>query len=241
LAPFSPHRTAWTRDQSARFWDAMSTRVDARAQYFSARLGSSLVDLVRSYGVDLSGRVLDYGCGVGDLLQALIAAGIPCEGADFSPASIAYVRRRFEAERRFRGATLMTLEAQQLEYDAYDVVFLVETIEHLLDDDLTRVLSELRRILRRGGVLVITTPNEDDLAAGEVMCPECGCVFHRMQHMRSWSQTSLVEQMRGAGFDEMRCSPLHLRSSLAATRFFSAATSLLGRKAPHLVYLGRRQ
>ncbi len=240
MTTFHPHRTVWTHDQSARFWDAMSSQSDLRNRYFSAMVGGALIDVVKSYDIGLSGRVLDYGCGVGDLLAALLRRGLRCEGADFSPESVAGVRRRFESEPMFGGATLLDGTKSALAEETYDVVFFVETIEHLLDDDMAAASSELHRIIKLGGAIVVTTPNEDNLAAGEVVCPECGCIFHRMQHVRSWTRSSLEQHMQMSGFDKLRCDTLYLRSTLIGTKAFTAANRLVRRKAPHLLYIGKK-
>jgi 2-polyprenyl-3-methyl-5-hydroxy-6-metoxy-1,4-benzoquinol methylase len=47
--------------------------------------------------------------------------------------------------------------------EAYDVVLLIEVIEHILDADLPASLERLRRFVRPGGRIVVSTPNNEDL------------------------------------------------------------------------------
>ena len=48
------------------------------------------------------------------------------------------------------------------------------------------LLEEVRRVLRPGGHVIMTTPHREDMGKNEVLCPNCRCVFHRMQHLRSF-------------------------------------------------------
>ena len=83
----------------------------------------------------------------------------------------------------------------------FDVAFLIEVIEHLYDAELDRTLSLLRDLIRPGGSLIATTPNDEDRAPSLIRSPESGRLFHRWQHVRSWSRQSLSQLLAGAGFD----------------------------------------
>jgi SAM-dependent methyltransferase len=120
-----------------------------------------------------------------------------CVGIDQSPESVATVNSRFGGNNRFRGAFS---DSRELPDGFADTVFVVEVVEHMDDRSLERLLAEARRILKPTGHLVVTTPNEENLRKAEVMCPECGCIFHNMQHLRSWSSKSLAEYLGRLGF-----------------------------------------
>lgn len=47
------------------------------------------------------------------------------------------------------------------------------------------LVAEVARVLQPGGRFVRTTPNQEDLGSRKVACPECGSVFHRVQHLES--------------------------------------------------------
>ena len=93
----------------------------------------------------------------------------------------------------------------------------IETIEHLKDEDLTRLLAELRRLVKPDGLIVITTPFNEDMDSGYIFCPFCEAEFHRMQHMRSFNVSSLellltqqgleVEFCRNMDFEQFQTSP----------------------------------
>src|SRR4051812_22921635 len=94
VAEFVPHRVVWTRAKSARFWDHAADRFGRTGTYFSQLASGTILRLVRRSGTALSGRVLDFGCGPGFLMQKLIENGIAVEGVDFSRDSIEAAKNR---------------------------------------------------------------------------------------------------------------------------------------------------
>ena len=126
----------------------------------------------------------------------------------------------------------------QLAAAAYDTTFLIETVEHLLDDDLQPVLQEISRLTKVGGTVVVTTPHNENLDSAAVMCPDCGCTFHRWQHVRSWTPDSLTETMRQHGFKPLYCKAVHFSLPTLVGRAYVLASKLLRMKMPHLIYIG---
>ncbi len=236
---FHRHEVVWTAERSRRFWDFISTSPAYEDLYFSRRVGDALLGFARAHGVPLGGRVLDFGCGPGYLLEKMAARGIAAEGVDFSRESVEKARQRLGAGAAGR-VRLAEAIPTTLAAGSFDAVFLVETVEHLLDDDLEPTLAELRRLTRPGGDIVVTTPNDEELGRSMVMCPECGCVAHRMQHVRSWSAESLTAALARHGFERRVCRALPWMPRLATTRLVALAFRLAGRKMPDLVYIGRR-
>ena len=87
--------------------------------------------------------------------------------------------------------------------DAFDAVFLLEVVEHLDDHWLGKTLDRAHRLLKPGGVLIVTTPNDERLSDGTVYCPVSNVVFHRWQHMRSWTSAGLESALRSHGFHDV--------------------------------------
>jgi 2-polyprenyl-3-methyl-5-hydroxy-6-metoxy-1,4-benzoquinol methylase len=117
--------------------------------------GSIRLRLLRAVIADETAlRILDAGCGAGDLVAALSADGHDARGMDVSSGAIA---------RALAAAPSLRFDEHAVEElpwpvapESQDVVVSFEVIEHLLRPD--RFLAGARDALRRGGRLVLTTP-----------------------------------------------------------------------------------
>lgn len=138
-------------------------------------------------------RLLDIGCGAGALLEAARRAGWNAYGVDLSKTSAAHVSSLgFEV---FCG----DVTASPYPADHFDVVTAIELFEHV--DDLLGLLTEVRRILRPGGVLWGTTPNARGFSARllgtdwSIVCPP--------EHLQLLSVRGLTQVIARAGFDRV--------------------------------------
>ncbi len=110
------------------------------------------------------GRVLDVGCGsalVADRIRDLDALYV---GFDFGGHHIEYAAKKYaDIHDRDLRAVFARGDAQKIPCaDASaDVVVLSEVIEHLLQPELA--VWEIARVLRRGGVLIMTTNNASEM------------------------------------------------------------------------------
>lgn len=237
---FAPHPVVWTREKSQRWWDASTSRQGFQHQYFSRLAGDLLLRVLRSARVSLEGRVLDFGCGPGYLLEKLAAKGVDCHGIDFSPESVDKARDRLREQGTAATVELARGIPTHLEERSYDAVFFLETLEHLLEEERAPTVAELSRILRPGGTLIVTVPNQEDLDRAQVLCPDCGCQFHTMQHVSSWSSASVAALMDEHGFETVKTRELFLHSRHVLARVQTIASTLQRKAAPNLVYIGRR-
>jgi SAM-dependent methyltransferase len=229
---FRPHPIEWTADKVRRVWDYYALHP---VEFFSATHSQSIAAIVRHYC--RRGPVADIGCGTGDLLVALIGEGLEVVGVDDSPEIVAAARRRLP------GATLAVASATSLPFEDASMggVLLVEVIEHLDDETLNGALVEARRVLRTGGRLVITTPNQENIVAAAVQCPDCGSQFHPMQHVRSWSAATLARALSSHGFQPESVRPLRLvENGSPPERLARRAYYAIRRQRPHLVAVGTR-
>jgi len=236
---YEPHDVDWTPEKVDRLWGYYATNDAYRSQFFSAHSGGAIV--ARADGeLRLRGkRVLDFGCGRGDLLAALYARGIAASGLEFSTGAADETRARFAAEPLFGGVEVARDLPSDLPDASFDVVFLVEVVEHLLETQLEPTLAEVARVLAPGGRIVATTPNGEELAASVVRCPDCGATFHRWQHQRALTTASMAALFERAGFATERSDGVFW--GLSRTAELRTRLRNRGRvPRPHLLYVGRR-
>src|SRR5437764_10775767 len=119
---------------------------------------------------------LDAGCGDGRYLAALAGELPPRRaGFDLSARILETARARVEADLR-QGS----LEAIPFVDGEFDLVLCSQVIEHVLDAD--AAVAELHRVLRPGGILVISTDNERNYVTRVLNAPRTASV--RMLRLR---------------------------------------------------------
>ncbi len=187
----------WTDDLVQKFWNYQSLFPEI---YFTSLYGGRIADAVRNF-VPRSARILDYACGTGALTGHLLRSGFSVGACDLSPDSVAYVQKNYAEHPAFYGAsTIDDFLAGEVRFDA---VVLVELIEHMDATVLTKVMADLRKILAPDGMVIVTTPNDENLDSETVYCPCCDHTFHRWQHVSSWNGKTLAAFLAENGFEAM--------------------------------------
>ncbi|WP_242441383.1 class I SAM-dependent methyltransferase [Stenotrophomonas maltophilia] len=101
-------------------------------------------------------RVLDVACGEGYGSRILSNAASSVVGVDISAEAVAHAQGKYACgSLEFVEASAASLPFPD---DSFDVVVSFETIEH--HDQHEEMLSEIRRVLRPGGLLVLSSPNK---------------------------------------------------------------------------------
>ncbi len=170
------------------------------------------------------GRLLDAGCGAGDLLAALRADGWSVTGVEPAPPAAALARRR-------HGLDVLTgrFEEAPLESGRFDVVTLAGVLEHLHDP--LGALRRARSLLAPGGlVAVLFVPRLDSPEARRLGSRWLALDMPR--HLTHFDEPSLVRMAASAGLDVAHREPYSRRHS---------AAQLVGSLAPglqkHRIYL----
>src|SRR5204862_4520054 len=111
------------------------------------------------------GSVLDVGCGAALVGERLSDVDARYVGVEFGAPNLEYAAKKLVDADGPLATALGRADAEALPFlDAvFDVVVMSEVIEHLLHPE--RAVWEVARVLRPGGVLVLTTNN-----ASEVPC-----------------------------------------------------------------------
>jgi SAM-dependent methyltransferase len=129
------------------------------------------------------GETLDVACGTGYGAR-LLARRAQISGVDRDELSIKKTRSRVTG-------TFLVGEVPPIPFsdDAFDFVVSFETVEHISDD--VQFLREIKRVLRPGGELLISTPNEDVSTVGGVPL--------NSWHIREYTLESLSAVLEDAG------------------------------------------
>lgn len=104
------------------------------------------------------GRILDIGCATGIFLDGMRTLGWQAEGVEPTASAAHYAQQRFGLP-VFEGL----LEDAHFPDASFDAVTMWDVFEHVHDPQLT--MAEIRRILKPGGMLVLSLPNPDSLEA----------------------------------------------------------------------------
>jgi SAM-dependent methyltransferase len=146
-----------------------------------------------AYVPRLSGRgaVLDLGCGRGEALAALAAAGIEARGIDGSETMVEECRRK--GLRAERADLIATLEAEP--EGSLGAIVSFHVIEHLPPATLDRMVRLAWRALSPGGMLILETPNPLSVVVA------ARNFWIDPSHVRPVHPATLEELFRASGFD----------------------------------------
>lgn len=102
------------------------------------------------------GRLIDIGCSTGLFLNAAARKGFAVEGAEFSASSARFARDHFALT-----VTDGDIHAVDAAPGSFDVLTMFDVIEHVRDP--AADILAAHRLLKPGGVFVLSTPNLDGL------------------------------------------------------------------------------
>ncbi|MBI3565180.1 MAG: class I SAM-dependent methyltransferase [Elusimicrobia bacterium] len=183
-------------------------------------------------------KLLDVGCATGVFLDVARRRGFQVTGTDVSPDMVEYARREFAIDAR-----LGYLETQGFGDGEFDAVTLLDVIEHIPTYE--TVMTELARIIKPGGVLLLRTPTEDGLMRrlAKLLFEASGrrfempmLWFYSFEHVNSFDQGTLSKLVEKYGFRVEHChdeSETPERLSIpgyvkAALRIFEAFARFFG-------------
>lgn len=160
-----------------------------------------IFSLQSAWPLGLRGRkIVDVGCGAGSFLDhvtPLAASTIAIEPTD-------HFRKHLET----RNYTVYPYarDAHAEHAGTADMVTSFQVIEHVAKP--REFLEDMRALLRPGGSVVITTPNQNDILLD--MLPDAfPAFFYRTVHRWYFDALSLAECARRAGFEQIETSFIH--------------------------------
>ncbi len=184
-------------------------------KWHQVRISKSL-EIISTYKNKLGNslKALDIGCGDGKISEKIKDLGIEVYGLDVSEQALK------KAEMRGIKTQVGDVHEQFPYPDSFfDIIFAGEVIEHIADP--RKFVTEANRILRAGGLFVITTPNLAGLESRVKMLfgkiPRCiePLSSHHYQHVRPFTFSSLKEFLERGGFSVNSLSSNRIKTGSA--------------------------
>ncbi|MBI5158741.1 class I SAM-dependent methyltransferase [Candidatus Micrarchaeota archaeon] len=175
--------------------DAIKSGSSAQKFSYAARLANTLEQLSPKKGE----RILDIGFGSGVLLERIAALGADAFGADISEESVKYAKKKIPSAKLFvSGAEDLGCFQDYF----FDKVVCTHLIEHLTAPE--KCLREIHRVLKKGGVAVVETPNYLSIwPLGEFLFDKFMAKQNyslRDQHISKLDYFSLIRLVKKTGF-----------------------------------------
>jgi 2-polyprenyl-3-methyl-5-hydroxy-6-metoxy-1,4-benzoquinol methylase len=243
---YKVHDVIWTSEKIGRFWDYENNERKI-SPWFTMLVGDGIWNFTKKF-IPVNAKILDYGAGQGFLSEHILkqtnkqkAHTIDC--SEFSVAGLKHIEEKLSSFNNFGKTVLIKTFPLDVPDHSYDVIYFIEAIEHLTDEYLIPTLQEFKRLLKKNGILIVSTPNDENLDNYKYHCPDCGCVFHYMQHIRSFNSETLSSLMREVSFNTLFCGAtdfnFHKNDLKNKEKIKKLLFSIIKRKQPHLVYIGK--
>lgn len=157
----------FTLSRDARLWSDLYDRPTKLFHHnMSLRRDHALGYALENVGT--SGSILDLGCGAGVLLEKVREAGYDSVGVDLSVDMLQLARERLDGAHSARVGLLNAgCEALPFGDEQFDAVFCMGLFGYVQEVD--RALSEIRRVLRPGGLFLMSVRNR----ANEILSDPC--------------------------------------------------------------------
>ncbi|MFH1648758.1 MAG: class I SAM-dependent methyltransferase [Patescibacteria group bacterium] len=163
--------------------------------------------LIRCLGTDLKNlKVVDMGCGSGNLLFEYKNHFKHGTGIDINPKAVSFVKERAKNERSNNiDAVVVDILKERLDLkEQADVVLCLDFFEHFKEEDIENtVLPRVKGIIKNKGILIVTVPNRlsywpllEKLLDLLKLVPNLG----NEQHLTNFSKKTLSHLLLKNGF-----------------------------------------
>jgi 2-polyprenyl-3-methyl-5-hydroxy-6-metoxy-1,4-benzoquinol methylase len=160
--------------------------------------------------------VVDVGCGSGIFLSEIAPKVKSAIGIDGSSEVVRYGQKHFSSQKNV-SIQQGSLGSTGLPPSTASVLLCAEVLEHLHDDEIPAILAHFHSLLKKGGRLFLTSPNERSLWPLMEWVLDHSKIIPKMaddQHVSHWTQAKFKRLLSEAGFSEVRTGTFNLISPL---------------------------
>lgn len=123
------------------------------------------IELIKYFSIKSGMRVLDVGCGRGEMVFYAAKHGAEGIGIDYSKDSIelARVAQKKQSKQIQNKTEFIHMDAKKLKFSEnyFDLIIMTDVVEHLYPEELELAFKEIKRVLKPNGQLIIhTAPNK---------------------------------------------------------------------------------
>lgn len=182
-------------------------------------------DLIRQEGLSQGTKLLDIACGPGTFV-GMLDPSIHATGVDIAESQIAYALKHYSAPNK----NFMKLDSPEIPFgdNLFDVVTTIELIEHLTPQQVQTVLHEARRVLKPGGLLMLSTPNyRSAWPLLEVIVNRVSELSYADQHINKFHRGKLRKLLQSSGFQQTRVTAYQGLAPFGAALSWGLADRLL--------------
>jgi len=153
------------------------------------------IDIIEKYSKGRS--ILDMGCATGFFLELATSKGWEGYGTEVSRFACDYAKNKIGLKNIFCG----DIKEAGFKKDMFDVVTMFDVIEHLTDPKGT--LEEINTLMKKDGLLVITTPNSGSLVA-KILGKRWEEVRRAREHTYFFSKKTLSCMLKKTNFEILK-------------------------------------
>lgn len=134
-------------------------------KHFGKKIPEKSKKLFKFISIEKGYKILDIGCGRGDIVFYLASLGTKAFGIDYSKAAInlANMARKKHNKKIQNNTSFLLDNAKNLNFpdNSFDIIITVDVFEHLYPEELELVMKEISRVLKNEGILLVNTePNK---------------------------------------------------------------------------------
>jgi SAM-dependent methyltransferase len=183
---------------SEYFFGDQDPESNERVAKLKSATASHYLDCIAGRLATGQGRMLEIGCGTGELLVRARARGFEVRGVEFSPPAVAVANRRLQAALVETG----TIETANVPSHYFDVVVACDVIEHVRDP--RSFLVRVYDCLRPGGLVFLVTPCPDSWSR-KLMGRYW--MEYKTEHLFYLSKASLTHLLADTRFESANFAP----------------------------------